>query len=116
MNNYIETLAKIKIIDRTISSMSLDEVKEQFGHAITVDKLEGIESPAGPLLNACLAVSEHRNDIGMLRDELFSIKNELVMVKCDLIVAIRVITDISRALAVTNSADLQALKSKYGIY
>jgi len=114
MDNYIETLAKIKILDRAISSMSLDEVKEQFGHATAVDKLEGVESPAGPLFNACLAVSE--TDIRMLRDELFSIKNECMMVKCDLIAAIRVLNGITQPAPPTYYQDLQTLKSKYGIY
>lgn len=88
---------KIKIIDRYISSMTLDEIRSEFGAASVVDSLAGQDTTLGPIMSMY-------SDIHELRNELHSLRNDITS-----------ITSILHKLTLPPH-ELINLKSKYGIY
>jgi len=107
MLNLVDDLEKIKIIDRALSGMTLDEVKLAFGMDSTVDKLQGVVTAQGPLLKLI-------SELQITQSESMSIRSECNMLKADIQTLIRCL---NKGMGDTTVAvEFNNLKQRHGIY
>ena len=104
-----EDLEKIKLVDQVFKSLSLDEIKSILGADLIVNKLKGTDTTPGPILSSI-------QDLSMLRVEIATLRADHTMLKEDFKMALRAIQTLSAPHVPYYSAEMQTLKSKYGVY
>lgn len=83
MNYLSDDLAKIKIIDRAFTSLSLDEITAIFGADVIVDKLKGSLDCEGPLAQAARELQTVKVDLDMVRMDCQTLKSDIqTLVRC----------------------------------
>ncbi len=103
-----DDLKKVRLIDRALTSMSLEEVQQMFGEPTVVDVLNGT-APTTGVLEKFIA------ELNMVDTKLFSLRAEI---REDM----QKITKVASTLAnppmpyYPITGDLLSLKSKYGVY
>ncbi len=107
MNYLSDDLAKIKIIDRAFTSLSLDEITAIFGADVIVDKLKGSLDCEGPLAQAARELQTLENDIIVIRSECQMLKLDIqTLVRC-----------MNRGMGDSMvTSDFNSLKLRHGIY
>lgn len=102
-----DDLAKAKILDCVFSSMSIDEIKSEFGADLIVDKLKGVEFKDGPIVNALTELQELQS---------YAIKTELdlQLLKSDFLTLLRVM---NKGMGDVNArCEFDCLKNRHAIY
>ena len=104
---YAQDLEKIKLIDKALNAMPIDDVMEMFSDYIVIDKLKGTENRSGPVFQAIEQVQR-------LETEVMMAKSECQMLKSDIQVLIRCL---SKGLGDhTVVGDFNNLKQRHGVY
>ena len=107
MLNLAEDLEKVKILDKALTALTVDDVKEMFGEDIIAEKLKGVQDRKGPVLQLVEEINRIANEQMMLRAECNMLKNDIqILVRC-----------LNKGMGDPSiSGDFSALKQRHGIY
>jgi hypothetical protein len=107
MLNLVDDIEKIKIIDKALNALTVDDVKDMFGSDIIVDKLKGVQDRKGPVLQIVEEMQRMANEEMMLRTECQMLKADIqILVRC-----------LNKGLGDPSiSGDFSSLKQRHGIY
>lgn len=102
-----DQVAKIEVLDKLLSSIDLDQLKQLSESEQVVAKLKGTQSDSNILINL---IREHDT----MCVDLIDTKNQLNALRTDFQVLIRVLQ--ADVFSPKYNQDFNTIKSKYGIY